>query len=46
MTEANDPLAWVARAEEDFALARTALRRKQPLASGACFHANNVLRNT
>jgi HEPN domain-containing protein len=39
MTEANDPLAWVARAEEDFTLARTALRRKRPLASGACFHA-------
>ena len=39
MTEANDPLAWAARAEEDFVLARTALRRKQPLASGACFHA-------
>jgi HEPN domain-containing protein len=39
MNEINDPLAWVARAEEDFALARTALRRKQPLASGACFHA-------
>ena len=39
MTEINDPLAWVARAEEDFALARTALRRKQPLVSGACFHA-------
>lgn len=39
MTEINDPLAWVARAEEDFALARTAFRRKQPLASGACFHA-------
>jgi len=39
MTETNDPLAWVARAEEDFALARTALRRKRPLASGACFHA-------
>jgi HEPN domain-containing protein len=39
MTEINDPFAWVARAEEDFALARTALRRKQPLASGACFHA-------
>jgi HEPN domain-containing protein len=39
MTEINDPLAWVARAEEDFALARTALRRKQPLAFGACFHA-------
>ncbi len=39
MTEANDPLAWAARAEEDFVLARTAFRRKQPLAAGACFHA-------
>lgn len=39
MTEANDPLAWVTRAEEDFALAQAALRRKQPLVSGACFHA-------
>lgn len=39
MTETNDPLAWVAHAEEDFALARAALRRKQPLAFGACFHA-------
>lgn len=39
MTEINDPLAWVARAEEDFALARSAWRRKQPLTYGACFHA-------
>jgi len=39
MTEVNDPLAWVERAEEDFILARTALRRKQPLTYGACFHA-------
>jgi len=39
MTEANDSRAWAASAEEDFILARTALRRKQPLASGACFHA-------
>ena len=39
MTEINDPLAWVARAEEDFLLARSALRRKQPLTYGACFHA-------
>ena len=31
MSEANNPLAWVERAEEDFILARTALRRKQPL---------------
>jgi len=39
MTEANDPRAWAASAEEDFILARTALQRKQPLVSGACFHA-------
>ena len=39
MSEVNNPLAWVERAEEDFVLARTALRRKQPLAYGACFHA-------
>jgi HEPN domain-containing protein len=39
MTEPNDALAWVVRAEEDFTLARSALRRKQPLVSGACFHA-------
>ena len=39
MTEANDPRAWAKSAEEDFILARTALQRKQPLVSGACFHA-------
>ena len=39
MTETSDPLGWVERAEEDFILARTALRRKQPLTYGACFHA-------
>lgn len=39
MTEIADPRAWAERAEEDFVLARTALNRKQPLASGACFHA-------
>jgi len=39
MLEANDPFAWVAHAEEDFTLARAALKRKQPLAFGACFHA-------
>jgi HEPN domain-containing protein len=39
MPEANDPFAWAAHAEEDFTLARAALRRKQPLAFGACFHA-------
>ena len=39
MTEVNDPRAWAEHAEEDFILARTALRRKQPLTSGVCFHA-------
>jgi HEPN domain-containing protein len=39
MNEVNDPRAWAERAEEDFILARSALRRKQPLTSGVCFHA-------
>lgn len=39
MTEVNDPRAWGEHAEEDFILARAALRRKQPLTSGVCFHA-------
>ena len=39
MTEINDPLAWAERAEEDFILARSALKRKQPLNYGVCFHA-------
>jgi HEPN domain-containing protein len=39
MSEFNDPMDWVARAEEDYVLAGSALRRKQPLLYGACFHA-------
>jgi HEPN domain-containing protein len=39
MSDPTDPLAWVARAEEDYALARSALRRKAPLTYGATFHA-------
>ncbi len=39
MNEINNPSAWAARAEEDYSLARSALRRKNPLISGACFHA-------
>lgn len=34
----TDPLSWVERADEDYALARSALRRKKPLAYGVCFH--------
>lgn len=39
MNDANQPLEWVAIAEEDLALAQSALRRKRPLTYGACFHA-------
>lgn len=39
MSEINDPLAGVKKAEEDFLLAQSALRRKKPLITGACFHA-------
>ncbi len=35
----TDPSTWVARAEEDYALARSSLRRKVPLLYGATFHA-------
>jgi HEPN domain-containing protein len=39
MNDLTDPLAWVARAEEDYALARSSLRRRNPLTYGATFHA-------
>ena len=39
MSEPTDPLAWVQRAEEDYAIASASLRRKKPWTYGACFHA-------
>jgi HEPN domain-containing protein len=39
MSEPTDPLAWVHRTEEDWLLARSALRRKSPLIYGTTFHA-------
>ena len=39
MGDPSDPLAWAARAEEDYALARSALRRKLPSTYGTTFHA-------
>jgi HEPN domain-containing protein len=39
MSEPTDPLAWVQRAEEDYAIAAASVRRKQPWTYGACFHA-------
>lgn len=39
MSDVNDPLSWVERAEEDYLMARSALRRRKPLTYSACFHA-------
>jgi HEPN domain-containing protein len=39
MRDPTEPLAWVAQAEEDLALARSALRRKTLLTYGATFYA-------
>lgn len=39
MSDVTDPLAWLERAEEDYLVARSALRRKSPLTYSACFHA-------
>ncbi len=39
MSEINNPFAWAEKAEEDFTLAKSALRRRKPLVTGTCFHA-------
>ena len=39
MIEIGNFQAWVARAEEDYIVARTVLRRKKPLTYSGCFHA-------
>ena len=39
MSDVSDPLSWVARAEEDYDVARTSLQRKKPYTHTACFHA-------
>lgn len=38
MNDERDPQAWVAKAEEDYEIARLALRRKKPLTDSASFH--------
>jgi HEPN domain-containing protein len=40
MSGINNPLAWIERAEEDLVVARSILRRKQPLINSACYHAH------
>jgi HEPN domain-containing protein len=39
MSDVNDPIPWVERAEEDYLMARSALRRRKPFTYSACFHA-------
>ena len=39
MNNPGDFQAWVTRAEEDFALAQSAFRRKKPMVYGIVFHA-------
>ncbi len=39
MKSTNDPLPWVERAEEDFQLCTSSVKRKAPLTYGATFHA-------
>lgn len=43
MSEPTDHQAWALRAEEDYLLSRSALRRKAPLLYGATFHAQQCV---
>ena len=43
MPDSTDPRAWVTRAEEDYALALSAIRRRVPLTYGATFHAQQCV---
>lgn len=38
MQDITHPLEWVAKAEGDYILAHSALRRKTPVTFGSCFH--------
>ncbi len=38
MNDSSNALEWVNYAEEDLIMARSALRRKQPLTTASCFH--------
>ncbi len=43
MNAIHDFMPWVERAEEDYQLANTSIRRKQPLLYGATFHAQQCV---
>jgi len=38
MSESNNPLDWAQYAEEDLIMAKSAIKRAQPLTSSACYH--------
>lgn len=38
MSDLDSALEWAEYAEEDFLMAKTALRRKKPLVTASCFH--------
>ncbi len=38
MSDPGNPLEWVNYAEEDLAMAKSALRRSKPLTTSSCFH--------
>ncbi len=38
MSDPKNPLDWIAKAEEDYALAASSLRRKQARIYGTCYH--------
>jgi HEPN domain-containing protein len=38
MSDLNSALDWVEYAEEDFIMAKSALRRRKPLTTASCFH--------
>lgn len=39
MSDATDPLEWAAKAEGDYTMMLSAMRRKEPVTFAACFHA-------
>jgi len=43
MSDPSDPQSWIDLAEEDYLILRSSLRRKRPLTSGACFHAQQCV---
>lgn len=43
MSDVTDPLEWVAKAEGDYTMMLSAIRRKNPVTFAACFHAQQCV---